>query len=177
MNLEFNSTCRRKKHSLFHWNALMLNRSTHTDLDVEEEKRIDDYWNVDSSKHLSDSWRGFHKVHSTERETSKGYMWSGTRLAKIQTTTRPDYVWPEVWTKIGKAALNRDKQEWQKRNRSLTMLESWEGFTQSIRMTKNVQKWSKKTQGENAKTCCSCHALQARQTAFQHRENECWAEK
>ena len=29
----------------------------------------------------------------------------------IQTTTRPDHVWPEVWTKIGKAAQNREKQE------------------------------------------------------------------
>ena len=39
-------------------------------------------------------------------------MWSGGRLTKIQTTTRPDHVWPEVWTKIGKAAQNREEQEW-----------------------------------------------------------------
>ena len=38
-------------------------------------------------------------------------MWSGERLTKIQTTTRPDYVWPEVWTNIGKPAQNREKQE------------------------------------------------------------------
>ena len=41
-------------------------------------------------------------------------MWSGRRLTKIQATTRPDHVWPEVWTKIGKAAQNREKQEWAK---------------------------------------------------------------
>ena len=28
-------------------------RAAHTDLDVSQEIRIDDYWNVDSSKHLS----------------------------------------------------------------------------------------------------------------------------
>ena len=28
-------------------------------------------------------------------------------------TTRPDYVWPDVWTKIGKAALD-EKNEWAK---------------------------------------------------------------
>ena len=39
-------------------------------------------------------------------------MWSRGRLTKVQTTTRPDHVWPEVWTKIGKAAHNREKQEW-----------------------------------------------------------------
>ena len=33
---------------------------------------------------------------------------------QIQTTTRPEYVWPEVRTKIGKAAQNREKQEWEK---------------------------------------------------------------
>ena len=41
-------------------------------------------------------------------------MMSGERLTKIQTTTRPDHVSPEVWTKIGKAAQNREKQEWAK---------------------------------------------------------------
>ena len=30
-------------------------RSTHTDLDVAQERRIDDYWNVDGSRNLSDS--------------------------------------------------------------------------------------------------------------------------
>ena len=39
-------------------------------------------------------------------------MWSGERLTKVQTTTRPDHVWPEVWSKIGKAAQNREEQEW-----------------------------------------------------------------
>ena len=41
-------------------------------------------------------------------------MWFGRRLTKIQPTTRPDHVWPEVMTKIGQAAQNREKQEWAK---------------------------------------------------------------
>ena len=42
-------------------------------------------------------------------------MLPGERLTKIQTTTRPDHVWPEIWTKIGNAAQNRKKkQEWAK---------------------------------------------------------------
>ena len=63
-----------------------VTRSTHTDLDVLQEKRIDDYWNVDSNKHLPYSWR------------DSGFLWSGERLTKIQTTSRPDHVWPEVWS-------------------------------------------------------------------------------
>ena len=91
-----------------------VTRSSHTDLDVMQEKKIDDYWNVDSSKHLSDSWRGFTKFTPLKEKPPKGYMWSGGRLTKTQTTTRPDCVWPEVWTIIGKAAQNREKQEWAK---------------------------------------------------------------
>ena len=34
-----------------------VTRSTHTDLDVLQEKRIDDNWNVDSNRSLSDSWK------------------------------------------------------------------------------------------------------------------------
>ena len=78
-----------------------------------QEKKID-YWNIDSSKHLSDFWRGLMKFTLLKEKPPKGYMWSGRRWTKIQTTTRPDYVWPEVRTKIGKAAQNREKQEWAK---------------------------------------------------------------
>ena len=38
-----------------------VTRSTHTDLDVMQEKRIGNYWNVDANRSLSDSWKGFTK--------------------------------------------------------------------------------------------------------------------
>ena len=31
-----------------------VSRTTHTNLDVKQEKRIDDYWNIDGSRDLSD---------------------------------------------------------------------------------------------------------------------------
>ena len=34
-------------------------RSTHTDLDVMQEKRINDYCNVDENRRVSDSWKEF----------------------------------------------------------------------------------------------------------------------
>ena len=46
-------------------------------------------------------------------------MWFGRRLTKIQPTTRPENVWPEVWTRIVKAAQKREKQEsvqWRSQN-------------------------------------------------------------
>ena len=86
--------------------------SSHTDQDGMQEKKIDDHWNVDSCKHLSDSWTGFAQFTQLKETPPKEYIWSRWRLTKIQTTTRPDHVWQEVWTKIGKAAQNREKQDW-----------------------------------------------------------------
>ena len=36
-----------------------VSRTTHTNLDVMQERRIDDYWNIDGSRDLSDPWTGF----------------------------------------------------------------------------------------------------------------------
>ena len=36
-----------------------VSRTTHRNLDVKQEKRIDDYWNIDGSRELSDSRTGF----------------------------------------------------------------------------------------------------------------------
>ena len=36
-----------------------VTRTTHTDFDVKQEKRIDDYWNIDGSRDLSGPWTGF----------------------------------------------------------------------------------------------------------------------
>ena len=89
-----------------------VTRSTYTDLDVLQEKRIDDYWNVDSSRHLSNSGKDSQNSLERKGNLQKDTCGSGRRLTKIPTTTRPDHVWPEVWTKIGKASQNREKQEW-----------------------------------------------------------------
>ena len=54
-----------------------MSRTTHTNLDVKEEKRIDDYWNIDGSRDLSDPWTGFTQFTLLEEKASDGYMWSG----------------------------------------------------------------------------------------------------
>ena len=55
----------------------------------------------------------FHEVYSVERKNlPKDICCPERRLTKVQTTSRPGHVWPEVWTIIGKAAQNREKQAW-----------------------------------------------------------------
>ena len=41
-----------------------VSRTTQTNLDVLQESRIDDYWNIDGSRDVSDSWTGFTQVYS-----------------------------------------------------------------------------------------------------------------
>ena len=47
-----------------------VSRTTHTNLDVKQEKRIDDYWNIDGSRDLSDPWTGSHSIYSIGRKSS-----------------------------------------------------------------------------------------------------------
>ena len=70
-----------------------------------------------------------HKVHFIEkRNLQKGFLWSGSRLTNIQASTTPENVWPEVWTKIGNAAQNREKQEWANEKPKLEHARRMEGI-------------------------------------------------
>ena len=86
-----------------------VSRTTHTNLDVKQEKRIDDYW---SSRDLSDPWTGFTRFTLLEEKPPDGYMWSGERLTRKQLTSRPDHLWPELWKSMGKHAKLKEKQQW-----------------------------------------------------------------
>ena len=54
-----------------------VSRTTRTNLEVMQERRIDDYWIIDGSRALSDYWRGFTQFVLLEEKPPDGYMWSG----------------------------------------------------------------------------------------------------
>ena len=89
-----------------------VTRTTHTNLDVKLEKRIDDYWNIDGSRDLSDPWTGFTQFTLLDEKAPDGYTWSGGRLTRKQLTSRPDHLWPELWKSMGKNAKLKEKQKW-----------------------------------------------------------------
>ena len=53
-----------------------VTRTTHTNLDVKQEKRIDDYWNIDGSRDSSDPWTGFTQFTLSEDKPPNVYLWS-----------------------------------------------------------------------------------------------------
>ena len=87
-------------------------RTIRTNLDVMQERCIDDYWNIDGSRDLSDSWTGFTQFTLLEEKPPDGYMWSGERLTKRQGTSRPEHLWPELWIKLGINAKLKERQKW-----------------------------------------------------------------
>ena len=77
-----------------------------------QEKRIDDYWNIDGSRDLSDPWTGFTQFTLLEAKPPDRFLWSGWRLTRKQLTSRPDHLCPELWKSMGKHANLKEKQKW-----------------------------------------------------------------
>ena len=79
-------------------------RTTRTSLDVLLKKQIDDHWNVDGERKLSDSWTGFTRFVPLKERPPEGYTWSGRRLTRKQTTSRSDNIWPDMWKHMSDAS-------------------------------------------------------------------------
>ena len=90
-----------------------VTRTTHTNLDVKHVKRIDDCWNIDGSRDLSDPWTGFTQFTLLEEKPPDRYKWSGRRLTRKQLTSRPDHSFVvRTLLKLGKNAKVKDKYKW-----------------------------------------------------------------
>ena len=79
-----------------------VSRTTHTNLDVKQESRIDDYWNIDGSRDLSDSWTGFTQFTLLNEKPPEGKMWSGERLTKRQPNIHARLLMARTLDEIGK---------------------------------------------------------------------------
>ena len=88
-----------------------VTRVTSSSSDVMLEKNIDDCWNVDGDRELSDTWRGFIRFTILDEKPPDGFSWSGRRLTRKQTTSRPDSLWPEIWKDMSEALKRREKQK------------------------------------------------------------------
>ena len=89
-----------------------VSRTTHTNLDVMQESCIDDYWNIDGSRDLSNPWTGFTQFTQLEEKPPDGYMLSWWRLTRKQLTSRPDHLWPKLWKSMGKNVKLKERQKW-----------------------------------------------------------------
>ena len=137
-----------------------VTRSTYTDLDVMQEKGVDDYWNVDSNRSLSVAWKGFTKFTPWRQKPPKGHTWSGRRFTKVQTTTRPYQVWPKKYGQKKVKPLRIEKNKNGKtRNQNAIKLDDWGAFSLLTLVTK-ITKTQKNAWIKIRKTYGSDHAVQ-----------------
>ena len=107
LNPESNCTCREASFPI-PLKYIDVTRATRTSLDIMLEKNIDDFCNVDGDRELSDSWARFTRFTILIETPPEGYTWSGWRLTRKQTISRPDSLWPEI---MSEASKRREKQK------------------------------------------------------------------
>ena len=88
-------------------------RVTETDIEDKVESRITDHWiNAEGNLTLSSPWVGRTMFHLLRPNPPAGYKWIAGRLTKVQETTRPDDIWPEMWNAMSKKHRNKAVQAW-----------------------------------------------------------------
>ena len=75
-------------------------------------KSIDDYWNIDGSRNLSDPCPVITQFTLLEEKPPDGYMWSLRRSTRKQLTSRTHHLWPEIWKTLGRNDKLKEKQKW-----------------------------------------------------------------
>ena len=81
---------------------IVVSRTTHTNLDVMQESRIDDYWKIDGSRDLSDSWTGFTQFTLLDEKPPDGNMWSGGETDKTASDIQARSFMARTLDEIGK---------------------------------------------------------------------------
>ena len=89
-----------------------VSRTTHTNLDVKQEKRIDDCWNIDGSRTCQILGQVSHNLPYWKKNLLTDMCGPGRDLTRKQMTSRPDHLWPELWKSMGKHAKLKEKQKW-----------------------------------------------------------------
>ena len=89
-----------------------VSRTTHTNLYVKQERRLDDYWNIDGSRDLSDPWTGFTQFTLLEEKPPDGYMWSRGETDKKTADIQARQFMAGTPDEIGKNAKLKERQKW-----------------------------------------------------------------
>ena len=89
-----------------------VSRTTQTNLDVKQEKRIDDDWNIDGSRDLSDLWTGFTQFTLLEEKPPRRiYVVRGEINEKTAYIQARSFM-ARTLEDNGKNAKLKEKQKW-----------------------------------------------------------------
>ena len=74
--------------------------------------KIDNYWKVDGERPLSGFWIRFTSFTKLGKPPLDGRIWARERFTTIQTSSRPDEIWPEVWSNVSKQSQSEEGRQW-----------------------------------------------------------------
>ena len=102
-----------------------VTRTTHTNLDALQEKRINGYWNVEKDRTWPDSWTGFTRFTLLNEKISRMYVvWRATYTNSSNYQTWLFVAWD--FELAFQKQLKRKKKNWLWRKQSSTTFEGWE---------------------------------------------------
>ena len=104
------------------------------------EKSIDDYWNVDEDRDLSDTWTGFTCFRILdEKNTGWIFMVLGETDKKTNDLQARHFVARDLERYVRSVEAKTRAKEGYRKNRSLTVLENCVVFTSLILRMRNSQ--------------------------------------
>ena len=136
-----------------------VTRATATTLDVMSEKHIEDYWNFDGDRELSDAWTGFTRFIVLTEKPPDGHTWSGERLTRNQTTSRPDNVWPDMWKHMSDASKTQREAKVGNRETKARKCEKFAWYSLYWSWLWRIQAKSEKCSRKNWKFRCQPQCL------------------
>ena len=86
-------------------------RITHTNLPSFSEARVEDFW-TEGEIELSDTWTGSTTFSFCRPRPEPGWEWVANRMTKIQKSSRPPNVWPEIWTCMSAKSKKKAQDDW-----------------------------------------------------------------
>ena len=89
-------------------NYIDVHRQVITSIDLLQDATIDNYWNVDGDKSLSEPWIDVTRFALLNKNPPEGYMWVLGRLTKKQVATRPRNTWPEEWSNLSQSPQRKE---------------------------------------------------------------------
>ena len=92
-----------KNQFLFHSSTLML---------PDKLRRICAYNKGTTPTIIGMSTVNEHYQDLVVKKPPEGHIWAGDRLTKIQTTSWPDEMWPEIWSKMRKHFQREASRPW-----------------------------------------------------------------
>ena len=122
----------------------IVSRTTHTNLDVKQEKRIDDYWNIWWLSRLVWSLDRFHTIHSIGRKSSRRIYLVRGEINEKQLTSRPrSFMGQNSGTKWERMPSWRRSKSGHMTNSMLRTHENYEGSISLALMRRSSKKPSR----------------------------------